>query len=135
MGRAALVPVRSGAVHFINSSARAKKSSREIFPAATSARIERCTLYSLFSIPALLCNMRQALRRSMQKSTNCRESERYSTSLLEPCTLIYTPNVRNKAIHPAHMQIAAPNDILLRDAHHYVFQRNQFGGVFLLNFL
>src|ERR1700676_62790 len=77
-----------GILSFISSSARAKKSSREILPASTSARIERCALYSLFSIPDLLCSMRQDLRRSTQNMTSCRESERYSTSPFDPWTLM-----------------------------------------------
>jgi hypothetical protein len=40
-------------------SPRANSSSLESLPASTSARIDRCALYSLFSIPALLCSMRQ----------------------------------------------------------------------------
>ena len=32
-----------------------------------------CAAYSLFTMPALDCNMRQALRRSTQKRTNWRE--------------------------------------------------------------
>ena len=32
--------------------------------------------YSLFSMPALLCSIRHALRRSTQKSTSCREIAR-----------------------------------------------------------
>ena len=73
---------------FINSSARAKKSSAEIFPASTSARMERWALYSLFSMPALLWSRRQAFRRSTQNSTSWRESARYSTPPLAPGTLM-----------------------------------------------
>src|SRR5262245_10319421 len=65
-------------------SARAKNSSLAIFPASTSARIDFCALYSRFSMPALLCSIRHALRRSTQKSTSWRESDRYSTSLPAP---------------------------------------------------
>ena len=70
------------------SSACAKNVSIGILFASTSDSNARCALYSRFSMPALLCSILQALRRSTQKRTNWRESVRYSIRPSVPCTLM-----------------------------------------------
>src|SRR5207248_5263485 len=84
LGSTGLCGAAPGSRSVSSRSAQAKKSSFEIFPASTSASSDRCALYSRFSMPALLCSMRHALRRSTQKSTSCRDSARYSTSPAAP---------------------------------------------------